>query len=149
MSAISVYHSWHQSQNTGLKQVLLTSRTTVRQLNWFGGGGGGGEGDLGKGLRCGNVPVENNVNRFLSQKPTYIYLNPIPLVRSTCTIKPEKSVKIIYTSQNIKPLHRTVGSPMGILFSCCKLQYLLHHHPHHSIKYIKLQNLQVKTSSNN
>ena len=32
----------------------------------FGGVGGGG------GLRCGNVPVQNNVNRFLFQKAKYI-----------------------------------------------------------------------------
>ena len=31
------------------------------------GGGGGGRG-MGKGLHCGNVPVENNANRFLSEK---------------------------------------------------------------------------------
>ena len=31
----------------------------------FGGGGGRG---MGKGLHCGNVPVENNANRFLSEK---------------------------------------------------------------------------------
>ena len=35
-------------------------------------------------------------------------------VRSSYTLKPEKSVVIIYTSQNVitKPLHRTVGNPM-------------------------------------
>ena len=32
---------------------------------WRGGGGGGG-------LRCGNVPVQNNVNRFLFKKAKYI-----------------------------------------------------------------------------
>ena len=30
---------------------------------------------------------------------------------------------------------------MGILFSCCKLQCLLDHHPHLTNKYMKLQNL--------
>ena len=34
----------------------------------FGGVGRGG----GGGLRCGNVPVQNNVNRFLFKKAKYI-----------------------------------------------------------------------------
>ena len=52
---LQLYDSWHQSQNFGLKQGLLTSRQR----------------DLRKGLRCGNVPVQNNANRFLFQKAKY------------------------------------------------------------------------------
>ena len=41
----------------------------------------------------------------------YIYLSSIPLVRSSYSLKPEKSMIItVYTSQRIKPLHRVVGS---------------------------------------
>ena len=39
-------------------------------------------------------------------------LYPISRDRSSCTLEPEKSVTIIYTFQNIKPLHRAVGSLM-------------------------------------
>ena len=41
-----------------------------------------------------------------------IYLYPIPLGVAE-TLKPENRVIIIYTSQNIKPLHRAVGNPMN------------------------------------
>ena len=44
----------------------------------------------------------------------YIYLSSIPLVRSSYSLKPEKSMIItVYTSQRIKPLHRVVGSLMN------------------------------------
>ena len=54
-------------------------------------------------MSCGNVPVKNNANRFLLQKV-------IP-IKSSYSLKPAKSVIIIYTSQNDKPLHGLVGSP--------------------------------------
>ena len=38
---------------------------------------------------------------------------PIPQVRSSYSLKPVKSVFLIYTSQNNKPLHHTVSSPMN------------------------------------
>ena len=65
----------------------------------------------GMGMRCGNVPVENNANRFL--------LYPILRVSSSCTLKLVKSVNFIiytevYTSQNNKPLHHAVSSPMNL-----------------------------------
>jgi len=41
-------------------------------------------------VRCGNVPVKNNANRFLFQKATYRYPYPIPLVKSSYALKPEK-----------------------------------------------------------
>ena len=64
-------------------------------------------------MSCGNVPVKKNANRFLLQKA-------IP-IKSSHTLKPVKSVIIIYTSQNNKPLHGPVGSPknpnyMKVLF---------------------------------
>ena len=66
--------------------------------------------------RCGNVPVKNNANRFLFQTAIYrlyIYLYPIPRVRSSSPPQPEKRVIIIYTSQNVKPLPRAVNSPVS------------------------------------
>ena len=54
---------------------------------------------VGKRVRCGNVPVDNNANRFLFQKANYrlyIYLYPIPRVRSSSPLQPEKRVIIIY-----------------------------------------------------
>ena len=62
-------------------------------------------------MRCGNVPVKNNENRFLFQKAKYIHPYPFPLVNSSYALKPEKNLIIIYTSENIKPRHRSVGSP--------------------------------------
>ena len=54
---------------------------------------------LGEGASCGNVPVKNKDNRFLFLKENYIYISlslyPIPRVRSSFTLKPEKSVIII------------------------------------------------------
>ena len=64
--------------------------------------------------------------------PIVSYLYPIPRARSSYTLKPVKSVIIIYTSQNNIPLHHAVGSPMNPhytevlliltwLSSCCSL----------------------------
>ena len=41
-------------------------------------------------MRCGNVPVKNNANRFLFQKAKYIHPFSIPLVKSSYALKPEK-----------------------------------------------------------
>ena len=46
-------------------------------------------------MSCGNVPVKNNANRFLLQKA-------IP-IKSSYTLKPVKSVIIIYTSVRSVP----------------------------------------------
>ena len=50
-----------------------------------------------------------------------IYRYPIPRNRSSYTLKLEKTVVIIYISQNFKLLHRLVGSLvnplMGVLLS--------------------------------
>ena len=55
--------------------------------------------------------TKNNVNGFLFQNAD-IYLYPIPL--GVVNTQAGKSCNIIYTSQNIKPLHRAaVGSPMN------------------------------------
>ena len=65
---------------------------------------------LSVAMTCGNVPVENNANRFL--------LYPILRVSSSYTFKLVKSVNfIIYrciTSQNNKLLYHAVGSPMNL-----------------------------------
>ena len=74
-----------------------------------------GERGGGGSCNCRDVPVKNN-----------------PRARSSYTLKPVKSVIIIYTSQNNKPLHHAVGSPMNPhytevlliltwLSSCCSL----------------------------
>ena len=93
------------------RYVHPLNKNTIYRHAWGAGRLGGGE-----GVRCGNVPVKNNANRFLFRKANYrmyIYLYPIPRVRSSSPLQPEKRVIIIYTSQNIKPLPRAVSSPMN------------------------------------
>ena len=94
------------------RYVHPLNKNTIYRHAWEGreivGGGGGGGG--------GNVPVKNNTNRFLFQTAIYrlyIYLYPIPRVRSSSPPQPEKRVIIIYTSQNVKPLPRAVSSPVS------------------------------------
>ena len=66
---------------------------------------------MGKEVTCGNVPVKKNANCFLVQKAISIPFHGLGM--AIFTLKPVKSVVIIYTSQNNKPLHHVVGSPMN------------------------------------
>ena len=66
----------------------------------------------GKEVTCGNVPVKNNANCFLVQKAISIPFHGLGI--AIFTLKPVKNVVIIYTSQNNKPLHHVVGSPMNL-----------------------------------
>ena len=91
----------------------------------FGGRGMGEGGALLKVYQLKIMPIIS----YIAPKG---YLYPIPRARSNYTLKPVKSVIIIYTSKNNKPLHHAVGSPMNPLYievlliltwlsSCCSL----------------------------
>ena len=52
-------------------KILDWNRDFWRHARRWGGSAGEGREIWRGGLRCGNVPVQNNVNRFLFQKAKY------------------------------------------------------------------------------
>ena len=54
-------------------KILDWNRNFWRHARRWGGSAGEGRENWRGGLRCGNVPVQNNVNRFLFQKAKYIW----------------------------------------------------------------------------
>ena len=54
-------------------KILDWNRDFWRHARRWGGSAGEGREIWRGGLRCGNVPVQNNVNRFLFQKAKYIW----------------------------------------------------------------------------